>query len=456
MAYKYVTYENLTRYDGKIKDYIATEDAKSYKTIAVDTTAKKVYFYKKENAVAGTDTPDAVVDQAFIPLIDSAVGGKVAMTTANGTITEGDLSLENVASTGYVDERINSATTELHSAIDTVEINLATAIGSVTTSVDSLANYVGKIPSSAGVPNVVNYIEKVEQVIANLDADVDIIDSAGNQLKLYRNITEQDGLLSRGTDYVEFASVALTGAASDVSLNSSYVDIEGSTYSNVEDAVGAINNDITELASQSAGGVASKTVWFRDASAGQSEYAKVYKLYQGANAPESETDPAALIGTINTPKDKALQDAKIVTITFDDGKLYDGLNDVTALIKEAGEAATAADAGKYIKFIMQNVADPLYANLSEFIDIYRPQENASQVQIVIDNNNVISATIVAGSITATELSADAVTTVKILDENVTKAKLSSTVQASLDLADSALQSADFEAITDAEIDALFA
>lgn len=456
MAYKYVTYENLTRYDGKIKDYIATEDAKSYKTIAVDAVAKKVYFYKKENAVAGTDTPDAVVDIAYIPLIESAVGGKVAMTTANGTITEGDLSLENVASTGYVDERINSVTTELHSAIDSVEAELTSSIDSLTSSVASLTDYVGEIPSTAGVNTVTSYIEKVEQSIANLDADIDIVEPpTGNQLKLY-NIIERDGLVSRGSEYTQLASVALTGAASDVSLNTAYTDIEGSTYSNVEDAVGAINSDITELASQSAGGVASKTVWFRDASAGQSEYAKVYKLYQGANAPESETEPAALIGTINTPKDKALQDAKIVTITFDDGKLYDGLNDVTALIKEAGETATAADAGKYIKFIMQNVADPLYANLSEFIDIYRPQENASQVQIVIDNNNVISATIVAGSITATELSADAVTTVKILDENVTKAKLSSTVQASLDLADSALQSADFEAITNAEIDALFA
>ena len=445
MAYKYVTYENLTRYDGKIKDYIATEDAKSYKTIAVDAVAKKVYFYKKENAVAGTDTPDAVIDTAYIPLIESAVGGKVAMTTVNGTITEGDLSLENVASTGYVDERINSVTTELTSSID-----------SLTSSVASLTDYVGEIPSTAGVNTVTSYIEKVEQSIANLDADIDIVEPpTRNQLKLY-NIIERDGLVSRGSEYTQLASVALTGAASDVSLNTAYTDIEEFTYRNVEDAVGAINSDIAELASRSASGVASKTVWFRDASAGQSEYAKVYRLYQGANAPESETDPATLIGTINTPKDKVLQDAKIVTITFDDGKLYDGLTDVTEFIKGAGGTATADDAGKYIKFIMQNVTDPLYANLSEFINIYTAQPNATQIQIVIDSNNVISASVVAGSITATELSANAVTTVKILDENVTKAKLSSSVQASLDLADSALQSTDFEAITNAEIDALFA
>ena len=61
----------------------------------------------------------------------------------------------------------------------------------------------------------------------------------------------------------------------------------------------------------------------------------------------------------------------------------------------------------------------------------------------------------AGSIGSTELAADAVVTAKIADGNVTKAKLASTVQTSLDLADTALQPGDFVAATTEEIEALF-
>ena len=77
------------------------------------------------------------------------------------------------------------------------------------------------------------------------------------------------------------------------------------------------------------------------------------------------------------------------------------------------------------------------------VDIYTAQQSATQVQLAINSSTrEISATIVAGSITSTELAADAVTTVKIADGNVTKAKLAQAVQDSLDAADSALQKAD--------------
>ena len=149
------------------------------------------------------------------------------------------------------------------------------------------------------------------------------------------------------------------------------------------------------------------------------------------------------IGTIDIPKDMVVEKGSVVDITYNsqDGKLYDGATDVTSLIVGEG-TATAADAGKYIKLEIANTTnDKLYIAAKDLVDVYTAEQNASQVQLAIDTNNVISATIVAGSIDTTELADGAVTTDKIADENVTKAKLSSTLQTSIDAADSALQAA---------------
>lgn len=70
------------------------------------------------------------------------------------------------------------------------------------------------------------------------------------------------------------------------------------------------------------------------------------------------------------------------------------------------------------------------------VDIYKAKANATQVQLTIDSaTREISATIKAGSITATELASDAVTTAKVADGNITKAKLATDIQTSLGKAD---------------------
>ena len=238
---------------------------------------------------------------------------------------------------------------------------------------------------------------------------------------------------------------ALVGAGDTIAADKITITDAGSLIT-ATDVEGALQ----EIASASAGGVASMRIWGHDDSAGQSDYAKVYKLYQGENdyvadRTDGKTNPTLKL-TINVPKDKVLQDSSIVTITYNsaDGKLYDGATDVTALIVGSG-TATAADAGKYMKFIMQNVTDPMYVNLTDFIDIYTVESDATQIQLAIDSNNEISGSIVDGSVDADALASNAVTTAKILDGNVTKAKLAQGVQDSLDLADSAIQSDDMTA-----------
>ena len=98
-------------------------------------------------------------------------------------------------------------------------------------------------------------------------------------------------------------------------------------------------------------------------------------------------------------------------------------------------------AGTYIVLTLANATeDKIYVNVGTLVDIYRAKANAAKVQLTINpSTREISADIVAGSIGAADLAANAITTDKIADKNVTKAKLADDVQASLGKADSAVQ-----------------
>ena len=133
---------------------------------------------------------------------------------------------------------------------------------------------------------------------------------------------------------------------------------------------------------------------------------KSYTIKQGENT----------VGVIDIPKDMVVESGEVV-------------------VDPEGQ-----EKGTYIKLVLANVTEPLYINVGHLVDIYKAKEGAAQVQVAIDaSTREISATIVAGSIGATELADNAVVTAKIADGNVTKAKLSTAVQGSLDKADSAVQ-----------------
>lgn len=137
-------------------------------------------------------------------------------------------------------------------------------------------------------------------------------------------------------------------------------------------------------------------------------YAKSYTIKQGSST----------VGVIDIPKDMVVSSGVVET-------------------NPSGQAA-----GTYLVLTLANATnDKVYINVGTLVDIYTVQASATKVQLSIDDHE-ISATIVAGSITATELASNAVTTAKIADANVTKAKLASDVQSSLGKADTALQKAD--------------
>lgn len=233
--------------------------------------------------------------------------------------------------------------------------------------------------------------------------------------------------------YDELIKGEIQEVADDVATNTSAITTlngsdttAGSVAKAVKDASDAINakiGDTEELdttakilvdalnevrQSVSAGGTAATiTITSDETTEGM---AKSYTVKQGDST----------IGVIDIPKDMVVSSGTVETDPEDQ------------------------DPGTYIVLTLANAkSDKIYINAGTLVDIYTAQQSAAQVQLTINSGTrEISAVIVAGSITDTELAANAVTTVKIADGNVTKAKLASSVQGSLDSADSALQPSD--------------
>jgi hypothetical protein len=204
---------------------------------------------------------------------------------------------------------------------------------------------------------------------------------------------------------------------SDVATALAKIGTANTDISNLKTAVGTLSSlntteksnlvaAINEVLSKVNADATSAAVTVEEDS--NSAYAKVYNVKQGGTT----------VGTINIPKDMVVKSG-------------------TVEVNPTGQ-----DAGTYIVLTLANASsDKIYVNVGSLVDVYTAQASAAQVQLVVNSSTrEISASIVAGSISSTELASDSVTTAKIANSNVTKAKLDSSVQTSLGKADSALQS----------------
>lgn len=264
------------------------------------------------------------------------------------------------------------------------------------------------------------YDQKIKALISAEDAKAYKTfswDATTNTLSGWKSENPQVG----DTPDVTFtlADVAISGDADDLAYDNTD---SGLTSTNVQDA-------LNELAKASAGGVASKTVYITE-TAGQTSdpYSKRYGIYQGAKGSSASPEASEKLADIDIPKDMVVEDGSVVDVVFDaaDNTLHEGSisgTDVTAEIK-GSDPATSADAGKYIKLTIANATSShLWIKATDLVDIYTAQQDAAQIQLAIDANNVISATVVAGSIDTTELANSAVTTAKIADDAVTTVKI---------------------------------
>lgn len=159
-----------------------------------------------------------------------------------------------------------------------------------------------------------------------------------------------------------------------------------------------------------------------------------------------EADKTALGNRITNEAPVTIKEAAgsgdvLKSYTFtQNGKTIGTINLAKELVVTKGEIVDI-DGVKNLQLTIANQTTPVNIPVNELVDVYTAKANATQVQVAISNTNEISASVVAKSITATELNDNAVETAKIKDGNVTKAKLESGVQTSLGKADSAYQKA---------------
>lgn len=187
-------------------------------------------------------------------------------------------------------------------------------------------------------------------------------------------------------------------------------DLETSTKETIVSAINEVRNAVSAGGTEAAVTMTSATT--------TSGMLKSYTLKQGGNT----------IGVIDIPKDLVISSGEVVT-------------------NPAGQPK-----GTYIKLVIANQTNPLYINAGALVDLYTATADAAQVQITVNNSTrKISAAVVSGSISTTELAANAVTTAKIANANVTLSKLGTDVTSKFTTLETAIKSV----ATEDDINALF-
>lgn len=334
---QFISLENLELYDSLLKNYIAAEDAKSIKTVAIDGNILK--FYDVEEPVGSTAPKYAI------------------------TLPTPDLS-------NFVERVIESSDGRA------LIFNEADGGGSKFEHVDGTFSYLGT--NNGGANGLAAQIYAV-----NKDTKI------GSRI----NVT------TSGIYYTNGASSATYTAQDELATKK---DIKGDANA--------------------------KTVYITETAGGSGDlYSKRYGIYQGADGSAVSPVPAEKLADIDIPKDMVVESGTVGTVTTPNVP-YEG--------------AQVGD--KYIDLVIANASsDHIYIPANSLVDVYTAAQGATEVQLAIDNSNVISASIVA------------VNGSKLVDGSVTKAKLDNGVQASLDLADSALQDSDIGDVEDSDIENLF-
>lgn len=201
----------------------------------------------------------------------------------------------------------------------------------------------------------------------------------------------------------------------------------GIYYTNGANSMAYTAGDEIATKKDVSGDAASKTVYVVETSGGSGDaFSKKYDLYQGANGSSQTPDPSEKLTSISIPKDMFVESGSVQVVTVPDVP-YPGA--------QVGDY--------YIDIVLANSgSEHIYIPANSLVDVYTAAQGATEVQLAIDNN-VISASIVA------------VNGSKLVDGSVTKVKLASTVQDSIDAADSALQPEDIDSVADEDIEALF-
>ena len=291
--------------------------------------------------------------------------------------------------TAHVIKFYKEKTTDVtDSTVAAFQVSLAdiyTAIGTLsnltTTEKSNLVDSINEIASIVGNDTLTTTAKDLTGAILELDAELGTIsaDAMGT------TATTVSGAIKENVDAIK----AVADDLGDVST----IDVEVSSGVKADTAVAAINKlkGLIDNA-QSAGEI---TI---DTSVTTEGALKSYTFYQGEKKDENK------LGVIDIPRDFLVKSGSIV-------KDPDG-----------------QPAGTYIELVINSkdasaTDEKIYINVADLVDAYTAQASAAQIQLAISATNEISATVVAGSITANELSADSVTEGKIAADSVTTAKI---------------------------------
>ena len=276
----------------------------------------------------------------------------------------------------FYKEKTTDVTDTTVAAFQVSLADIYTAIGTLsnltTNQKSSLVDSINEIASIVGDDTLTTTAKTLTGAILELDAELGTIsaDAMGTAA-----ITVS-GAIKENVD-------AIKDVADDLG-DVSTIDVEVSSGVKASNTVAAINKLKTLVDdAQSAGEV---TI---DTSTTTEGYLKSYTINQGGTK----------IATIDIPRDLVCTGGEVVT-------------------DPEGQPA-----GTYIKLTIANQDAPIYIDVKTLVDVYTAQASAAQIQLAISATNEISATVVAGSITANELSADSVTEGKIAADSVTTSKI---------------------------------
>ena len=426
------TLENLTQYDGLIKNYIDTADAKSLKTVAID--GNKLKFYRVSEPVGETapaytiELPETDIS-GLLAKLTGATAGNVVVAKADGTVEDGGVALADLATKEELEEvsDIANANKEALEALNNADTGVVKTVKDYADEkVKELSD--GQVKTNKEAIEKLNGDATTEGSVAKSVKDAsDAINAKIGTVAEGKTVVEMiEDVIANGYDDEEVRGLIEDNADAIEALGTKVGDVATLKTTEKTSVVGAINEVSDAVASAVDG--AKVTISTESTTEG---YLKTYTIKQGD----------AEIGKIDIAKD---------------------------LVVTAGEVVVDPEGqpeGTYLKLTIANQEAPVYVNVKDLVDAYTAKAEAAQIQIAISETNEISATIVAGSVTATELAADAVTTAKIADKNVTLAKLEDSVQTTLaqvatnkdDIAELAgLVGEGIEAIPEASITALFA
>lgn len=432
---KLISLENLTSYDTLIKKYVddadAVVDAKSIKKVVVN--GDNIEFYKSTAEGATPDFTVAISSSDVKQLLEDVaeLQGTVAGYSSTSTVAAGVAAAEKNAK-DHADAEIKKLA---EGAVATNTADIA-AINNSETGIlkqakdytDALAN--GQVKTNKEAIEAINDSTTGIKAVVKKYTDDEV-----------KKVTDSIGTVTEGETVVSMiADAKKAGTDADAHLEA-YKTTNDVAVKAAQDAADAAQGDVDALedvvGDMSAVKTAAKTVAgavdeLYDAidsaseagevsiveAAGSGDVLKTYTFYQG------EQKESNKIGVISLAKDLVVTSGEVV------------------------KNPEGQEPGTYIKLTIANQEAPIFINVLDLVNDFTVEQSAAQIQLAISETREISAEIVDGSVNTDALGAGAVTTAKIADGNVTKVKLSSDVQASLDAADNAAQ-----AIVDA-IDAL--